>query len=124
MFTIECLFVFLKITNRHSQLYIFIPFTSLYLQDAMEVMGVIAVIVNCALIGMSGQVQRMFPNLSTQGTIILIVILEVCCCFIYLFFFLTLTLFLLVLNYFNILFYDYILIIFKAHKYLNKHLMY
>nr|XP_015927771.1 anoctamin-8 isoform X2 [Parasteatoda tepidariorum] len=45
-------------------------------QDAMEVMGVIAVIVNCALIGMSGQVQRMFPNLSTQGTIILIVILE------------------------------------------------
>lgn len=48
----------------------------------MEVMGVIAVIVNCALIGMSGQVQRMFPNLSTQGTIILIVILEVSCCFI------------------------------------------
>ncbi|XP_054714021.1 anoctamin-8-like [Uloborus diversus] len=45
-------------------------------QDAMEVMGVIAVIVNCALIGMSGQVQRMFPNLSTQGTIVLIVILE------------------------------------------------
>ncbi|CAL1266921.1 unnamed protein product [Larinioides sclopetarius] len=45
-------------------------------QDAMEVMGVIAVIVNCALIGMSGQVQRMFPNLSTQGTIILIIILE------------------------------------------------
>lgn len=44
----------------------------------MEVMGVIAVIVNCALIGMSGQVQRMFPNLSTQGTIVLIVILEVC----------------------------------------------
>lgn len=54
----------------------------------MEVMGVIAVIVNCALIGMSGQVQRMFPNLSTQGTIILIVILEVCCCFVYGFFFL------------------------------------
>lgn len=48
----------------------------------MEVMGVIAVIVNCALIGMSGQVQRMFPNLSTQGTIILIVVLEVCCCFV------------------------------------------
>ncbi|KAG8186689.1 hypothetical protein JTE90_014763 [Oedothorax gibbosus] len=45
-------------------------------QDAMEVMGVIAVIVNCALIGMSGQVQRMFPNLSTQGTIILIIVLE------------------------------------------------
>ncbi|GFW67913.1 anoctamin-8 [Trichonephila clavipes] len=45
-------------------------------QDAMEVMGVIAVIVNCALIGMSGQVQRMFPNLSIQGTIILIIILE------------------------------------------------
>lgn len=58
-----------------------LPSMSLYLQDAMEVMGVIAVIVNCALIGMSGQVQRMFPNLSTQGTIILIVILEVCYCF-------------------------------------------
>ncbi|XP_013784235.2 anoctamin-8-like isoform X2 [Limulus polyphemus] len=45
-------------------------------QDAMELMGVIAVIVNCALIGMSGQVQRMFPSMSTSGTIMLIIVLE------------------------------------------------
>uniref|UniRef100_T1IMB0 furin n=1 Tax=Strigamia maritima TaxID=126957 RepID=T1IMB0_STRMM len=45
-------------------------------QEAMEAMCVIAVIVNCALIGMSGQVHRMFPDQSTNGTIILIVVLE------------------------------------------------
>ncbi|XP_067127758.1 anoctamin-8 isoform X1 [Centruroides vittatus] len=45
-------------------------------QDAMEFMGVIAVIVNCALIGMSGQIQRMFPSLSSSGTILLIIVLE------------------------------------------------
>lgn len=43
----------------------------------MEVMGVIAIMVNCALIGMSGQVHRLFPDLSTTGTIVLIVVLEV-----------------------------------------------
>ncbi|XP_065335769.1 anoctamin-8 isoform X2 [Cloeon dipterum] len=45
-------------------------------QDAMEVMGIIAVLVNCALIGLSGQVHRMFPEMSTTQTILLIVILE------------------------------------------------
>ncbi|XP_033750311.1 anoctamin-8-like [Pecten maximus] len=45
-------------------------------QDALELMGVIAVIVNCALIGISGQVTRMVPNSSVVSTIIIIVILE------------------------------------------------
>ncbi|XP_071448852.1 anoctamin-10 [Hetaerina americana] len=45
-------------------------------QDAMEVMGLMAVLVNCALIGLSGQVHRMFPEMSTTQTILLIVILE------------------------------------------------
>lgn len=45
-------------------------------QDALELMGVIAVIVNCALIGISGQVTRMVPNSSIVSTIIIIVILE------------------------------------------------
>ena len=43
----------------------------------METMGLIAVIVNCALIGQSGQVHRMFPNITANQTIILIVVLEV-----------------------------------------------
>ncbi|XP_014250466.1 anoctamin-8 [Cimex lectularius] len=45
-------------------------------QNAMEVMGLIAVLVNCALIGLSGQVQRMFPEMSTTQNILLIVALE------------------------------------------------
>ncbi|XP_064475288.1 anoctamin-8-like isoform X2 [Ornithodoros turicata] len=45
-------------------------------QDAMEVMGVIAVIVNCALIGTSGQMQRLFPSLTWGSTVLLIVIIE------------------------------------------------
>ncbi|GAB6032991.1 hypothetical protein CHUAL_012183 [Chamberlinius hualienensis] len=45
-------------------------------QIMMDIMGVVAIIVNCALIGMSGQVQRLFPGLSTTGTVILIVVLE------------------------------------------------
>lgn len=40
-------------------------------------MGLIAVLVNCALIGLSGQVHRMFPEMSTTQTILLIVALEV-----------------------------------------------
>lgn len=40
-------------------------------------MGFIAVLVNCALIGLSGQVHRMFPEMSTTQTILLIVALEV-----------------------------------------------
>lgn len=43
----------------------------------MEVMGLIAVLVNCALIGLSGHVHRMFPEMSTTQTILLIVALEV-----------------------------------------------
>ncbi|CAN8005287.1 unnamed protein product, partial [Ixodes hexagonus] len=45
-------------------------------QAAMEVMGVLAVMVNCALIGMSGQIHRLFPSLTTTGTVLLIVGLE------------------------------------------------
>ena len=46
-------------------------------QDAMEWMGIIAIMVNCALIGLSGQMQRIFPDLPPHGTFILIVVLEV-----------------------------------------------
>ncbi|XP_043212911.1 anoctamin-8-like isoform X1 [Amphibalanus amphitrite] len=45
-------------------------------QDAMEVMGVVGVMVNCALIGMSGPVHRLFPNISTTQTVLLIIVLE------------------------------------------------
>lgn len=40
-------------------------------------MGVIAIIVNCALIGVSGQVQRIIPGASREMVIIIIVLLEV-----------------------------------------------
>ena len=40
-------------------------------------MGVIAIIVNCALIGVSGQIQRMIPGASRETVIIIIVLLEV-----------------------------------------------
>ena len=43
----------------------------------MEVMGVVGVMVNCALIGMSGPVHRLFPNISTAQTVLLIIVLEV-----------------------------------------------
>uniref|UniRef100_A0A8C4XDY1 Anoctamin n=1 Tax=Erpetoichthys calabaricus TaxID=27687 RepID=A0A8C4XDY1_ERPCA len=45
-------------------------------QNVMEVMGVIAIIVNCYLIGQCGQLQRLFPWLSPEMAIISIVILE------------------------------------------------
>ncbi|XP_011334900.1 anoctamin-8 isoform X2 [Ooceraea biroi] len=45
-------------------------------QNAMEAMGLVAILVNCALIGLSGQVQRMFPEMSATQTILLIVVLE------------------------------------------------
>uniref|UniRef100_H3CDA5 Anoctamin n=1 Tax=Tetraodon nigroviridis TaxID=99883 RepID=H3CDA5_TETNG len=45
-------------------------------QTAMEVMGLIAIIVNCYLIGQCGQLQRLFPWLSPETAIISIVILE------------------------------------------------
>ena len=43
----------------------------------MELMGIVGVLVNCALIGLSGQVQRMFPNITSTQTILFIIILEV-----------------------------------------------
>lgn len=45
-------------------------------QNALSFLGLAAVIVNCALIGLSGQVSRLWPGLSTTQTIILIVALE------------------------------------------------
>jgi anoctamin-8 len=35
------------------------------------------VIVNCALIGLSGPVNRIFPNMTATQTILLIIVLEV-----------------------------------------------
>ena len=43
----------------------------------MELMGLVGVIVNVALIGLSGQVDRIFPNITTNQTILLIILLEV-----------------------------------------------
>uniref|UniRef100_A0A8C6SX29 Anoctamin n=1 Tax=Neogobius melanostomus TaxID=47308 RepID=A0A8C6SX29_9GOBI len=45
-------------------------------QTAMEAMGLIAIIVNCYLIGQCGQLQRLFPWLSPEMAIISIVLLE------------------------------------------------
>merc|ERR1719411_2363982 len=45
-------------------------------QTAMEVMGFIAVMVNCGLIGLSGPVHRIFPNITGAQTVILIIVLE------------------------------------------------
>ncbi|XP_041060976.1 anoctamin-8 isoform X2 [Carcharodon carcharias] len=45
-------------------------------QNVMEAMGVLAIIVNCYLIGQCGQLQRLFPTLSSEMAIILVVILE------------------------------------------------
>ncbi|XP_052102475.1 anoctamin-8-like isoform X4 [Mytilus californianus] len=45
-------------------------------QDALELMGIIAVGVNCALIGVSGQIGRLLPVTELSTTIIIIVALE------------------------------------------------
>ena len=45
-------------------------------QTAMEMMGIIGCVVNCALIGISGQVDRMFPGITVGQTVVLIVVLE------------------------------------------------
>ncbi|XP_069783985.1 anoctamin-8 [Narcine bancroftii] len=45
-------------------------------QNVMETMGVLAIIVNCYLIGQCGQLQRLFPSLSSEMAIVLVVILE------------------------------------------------
>lgn len=44
--------------------------------NCIEYMGYMAVIVNCVLIGLSGQVHRMFPDMTATQTILLIVVLE------------------------------------------------
>lgn len=49
----------------------------LFLQNIMEVMGFIAILVNCALIGLSGQVHRLLPDMTAIQTVLLIVALEV-----------------------------------------------
>ncbi|KAK9979463.1 hypothetical protein ABG768_012891 [Culter alburnus] len=45
-------------------------------QTAMEAMGLIAIIVNCYLIGQCGQLQRLFPWMSPEAAIISVVVLE------------------------------------------------
>lgn len=45
-------------------------------QNALSFLSLAAVIVNCALIGMSGQVSRLWPGLTPIQTVILIVALE------------------------------------------------
>ncbi|VDM81174.1 unnamed protein product [Strongylus vulgaris] len=45
-------------------------------QKAMELLGVVGVMVNCALIGQSGLVQRIWPDLSWGGQVLIIVVLE------------------------------------------------
>ena len=45
-------------------------------QVAMESMGVIAIIVNCALIGQSGQIYELFPTMSKGSMILFVVGLE------------------------------------------------
>lgn len=46
-------------------------------QNALGLLGLAAVIVNCALIGLSGQVSRLWPGLTQTQTVVLIVALEV-----------------------------------------------
>lgn len=43
----------------------------------MEAMGVLAIMVNCYLIGQCGQLQRLFPWLSPEAAIVSVVVLEV-----------------------------------------------
>ncbi|XP_063955758.1 anoctamin-8-like [Lytechinus pictus] len=45
-------------------------------QQALEVMAVIGVIVNCALLGVFGQIGRTFPSLTPAGVILCIVVME------------------------------------------------
>ncbi|XP_075241545.1 anoctamin-8-like isoform X3 [Convolutriloba macropyga] len=45
-------------------------------QNMMDVMGAIAVMVNCALLVSSGQLQRLFPSLSLVEIIVIAVVLE------------------------------------------------
>ncbi|KAF7995991.1 hypothetical protein HCN44_008746 [Aphidius gifuensis] len=45
-------------------------------QNAMEAIGIASILINCVLIGLSSQVQRMFPKLSADKKIIVIVAFE------------------------------------------------
>uniref|UniRef100_A0ABI8A6U0 Anoctamin n=1 Tax=Felis catus TaxID=9685 RepID=A0ABI8A6U0_FELCA len=45
-------------------------------QKVMEAMGVLAIVVNCYLIGQCGQLQRLFPWLSPEAAIVSVVVLE------------------------------------------------
>ncbi|XP_074834626.1 anoctamin-8 isoform X2 [Carettochelys insculpta] len=45
-------------------------------RKVMEAMGILAIVVNCYLIGQCGQLQRLFPGLSPEGAIISVVVLE------------------------------------------------
>lgn len=42
----------------------------------MEVMGMIAVIVNCALVGLNGQLSRMWPQLGPFEILVVVVLVE------------------------------------------------
>jgi anoctamin-8 len=44
----------------------------------MELMGVIAVVVNLALLGIGGSLTRMFPGMTSAQRILLIIVIEVC----------------------------------------------
>lgn len=46
-------------------------------QDALRAMSVVAVVVNSALIGVSGQLTRLIPGLNTVTVIIIIIAFEV-----------------------------------------------
>ncbi|XP_054985689.1 anoctamin-8 isoform X2 [Sorex araneus] len=45
-------------------------------QKVMEAMGVLAIVVNCYLLGQCGQLQRLFPWLSPEAAIVSVVVLE------------------------------------------------
>ncbi|XP_053442421.1 anoctamin-8 isoform X1 [Nycticebus coucang] len=45
-------------------------------QKVMEAMGILAIVVNCYLIGQCGQLQRLFPWLSPEAAIVSVVVLE------------------------------------------------
>ncbi len=61
----------------NSDYFFYILIQSISFQTAMEMMGTVGVIVNCALIGLSGPVNRIFPNMTATQTILLIIVLEV-----------------------------------------------
>ena len=46
-------------------------------QNALSLLGLVAVIVNCALIGLSGEIARLWPGMTQTQTVVLIVALEV-----------------------------------------------